>query len=293
MHRNRLGRRAKYLVNFLLAILAIGTTVSCKQLPAEHSFGHGPSIVSAQSSVCQTAECTQERDEIYSLLAYAIVAKDWQSQENYGTPIERGHNIGSVLVDPTGQVVFWARNCNAITNDASQHGEVRLMRSYLANTPATKYLDGYTIYTTLEPCAMCSGMMALTKVKRAVYGQTDPSYGRAIERLMLDSRALRDSSDGRALGFKPYPRGFTSEIAATSVAATLDEQFARSGEATITKWLRSDVAHDLFKQATEDLLAYKPIHAENVVTARAAIALYKSVPDHYVEFDFHGFSANK
>jgi hypothetical protein len=53
------------------------------------------------------------------------------------------------------------------------------------------------------------------------------------------------------------------------------------------------VAHDLFKQATEDLLAYKPIHAENVVTARAAIALYKSVPDHYVEFDFHGFSANK
>jgi len=76
----------------------------------------------------------------------------------------------------------------------------------LVNAPATKYLDGYTIYTTLEPCAMCSGMMALTKVKRAVYGNPTHLYGRAIERLMLDSRALKDPSDGRSLGFKPYPR---------------------------------------------------------------------------------------
>ncbi|HEU5328364.1 MAG TPA: hypothetical protein VFU78_09750 [Thermomicrobiales bacterium] len=38
----------------------------------------------------------------------------------------------------------------------------------------TKVLPGFTIYTSLEPCAQCSGMMALGRVQRVVYLQRDP-----------------------------------------------------------------------------------------------------------------------
>jgi len=64
----------------------------------------------------------QELDGIFSLLAMAVVHKDWQASK------ERGHNIGSVLVDPAGKPVFWARNSRYITNIGTQHGEVRLIR---------------------------------------------------------------------------------------------------------------------------------------------------------------------
>jgi len=70
-----------------------------------------------------------ELDEIYSLLAYSVVLKDWQT----GGEKQRGHNIGSVLVNPEGKVVFWARNCNHITGNGTQHGEIRLMLGYLDN----------------------------------------------------------------------------------------------------------------------------------------------------------------
>jgi len=56
----------------------------------------GASSVAGENVGLPDRECIRERDEIYSLLAYAIVFKDWQAPEDYGTPVERGHNIGSV-----------------------------------------------------------------------------------------------------------------------------------------------------------------------------------------------------
>ena len=70
------------------------------------------------------AQAQAERDQIFSLLAYAVVLKDWQT----GGPNQRGHNISSVLVDPQGKVVFWARNWNQPSKDGAQHGEVRAER---------------------------------------------------------------------------------------------------------------------------------------------------------------------
>ena len=68
-------------------------------------------------------EIQAERDEIYMLTAYAVVLNDWQVSGQK----KRGHNIGSILVDPDGKIVNWARNCNAILSNGTQHGEVRLM----------------------------------------------------------------------------------------------------------------------------------------------------------------------
>ncbi len=85
-----------------------------------------------------------EKDNIFSLLAYAVVLKGWQQNKSEG----RGYNIGSVLVDENYNIVCWARNAVNITNNNTQHGEVRLMLNYLNNSNAFS-LPNYRLYTTL------------------------------------------------------------------------------------------------------------------------------------------------
>ncbi len=218
----------------------------------------------------------QERDTIYSLLAYAVVFKDWQTKD---TDPARGHNIGSVLVNPGGDVVFWARNCNKITGNGTQHGEVRLMHGYLAKVK-TYNLKNFIVYTTLEPCAMCSGMMALQSIGRTVYGQTDPDFGKAIERLQLDSKKLPN-------GYKPYPRteNLVSEPAQNEFRARIDAAYKKyqdQGGKSLTGWLLSDEAKALYKQAVDAFNRFKVEHQENQQIYQKAKDFLKTVPDHYV-----------
>lgn len=240
--------------------------------PLSHGDGRAPGM--AEAGALTPAEV--ERDEIFTLLAYAAVRKDWQTNQ---TDPRRGHNIGSVLVDPDGELVFWARNCNAITNNGSQHGEVRLIRNYL-NQNAPAYLKGYTVYTSLEPCAMCSGMMTLTQVSRTVYGQTDPDYGKALERLQLDSSALPGG------GYTPYPRAVTSDAAPGPIRPKIERAYAdyqAGGGRGLTSWLRSDAAKALYDEAYERFMAYQVEHPENqTVLTKARSYLNEQVTDHYV-----------
>lgn len=189
-------------------------------------------------------EVLKERDEIYMLAAYAVVYNDWQD----GSGQKRGHNIGSVLVSPDGKIVNWARNCNAALSNGTQHGEVRLMMGYL-NRVGGYTLKDYTVYTTLEPCAQCSGMMVLTNVKRTVYGQTDPGFGKAIERLKLDSKKWNPA------GYAPYPRPVISDKSTSKYCSQLDAAYQKAGE-SITTFLLSDQARDIFKSANFELHHY-------------------------------------
>jgi tRNA(adenine34) deaminase len=38
-------------------------------------------------------------------------------------------------------------------------------------------LPGVTVYSTIEPCAMCAGALVNARVKRLVYGADDERYG--------------------------------------------------------------------------------------------------------------------
>lgn len=214
-----------------------------------------------------------ERDELYGLAAMAVAHRDWQQ----GTgPTTRGYNIGSVLVDPEGRIVAWGRNANRRTGNGTQHAEVRMMQSYLASSRAY-YLEGYTVYTTLEPCAQCSGMMVLSKVRRVVYALADPDYGAALERLALDSRSL-----GTGRGHAPYPRAVVSEQAISPQATTMQraatEALARPEPPALVAWLASPDAERLFSQATVRLAAFETTHPENSAVATDVRAFVESVP---------------
>ncbi|PTS85765.1 hypothetical protein DBR00_08375 [Pseudomonas sp. HMWF032] len=193
-----------------------------------------------------------ERDEILSLLTMAMVEKDWQKNTN-----GRGHNIGSILVDKSNTPVFWARNSVRNRDDATQHGEVRLMQSFLQCPNVGKYLDGYSVYTTLEPCAMCSGMLAMTKVKRIIYLQKDPAFGRTGE-------ALRKIKYPRT--YEEYtPKDLAQKIA---LERSFDE-FQKSND-SITDFLLTDQSHNIFISAASALAQYKIVHPENLTILKSA-----------------------
>jgi len=207
---------------------------------------------------------TEERDRILSLLAYSVVFQDWQESGDGA----RGYNIGAVLVSPAGEPVAWSLNCNNLLQDGTQHAETRLIQHWLRDARSYN-LEGFEIFTTLEPCAQCSGMMAMQKIRRAVYGQTDDRYGKAIERLALDSRAVG--------GFEPYPRFPTSERARLELTERIDASASRSGQ-SITDWLYSASARELFEAADRELETFDPVHAENRLLLERALELRTAVP---------------
>lgn len=83
--------------------------------------------------------------------------------------------IGAVLVLDN-KIIARARNQVEMLQDATAHAEM------LALTMGASFLGNWrllemTLYSTLEPCAMCAGALLLSRVKRVVYGAKDIRHG--------------------------------------------------------------------------------------------------------------------
>lgn len=76
--------------------------------------------------------------------------------------------FGAVLVKD-GEVVFTNENQIYSRHDPMFHGEAGLLREFCAQTGITD-LHEYTMYSSCEPCFMCSGAMVWVKLGRLVYG---------------------------------------------------------------------------------------------------------------------------
>ena len=94
----------------------------------------------------------------------AVIVRD-------GKLLSEGHNLTVTLADPTA------------------HAEVVAIRLATARQGDWR-LEGATLYTTLEPCTLCSGALVLARVPRVVYGAADPKAGMAgsLGNLLQDSR---------------------------------------------------------------------------------------------------------
>ena len=83
--------------------------------------------------------------------------------------------VGGVIVKD-GQLIAQAHNQPISTNDATAHAEIQLLRAAGKHQKNYRLIDT-TIYVTLEPCAMCLGAMMHARIKRMVYGTSDPKTG--------------------------------------------------------------------------------------------------------------------
>jgi len=84
--------------------------------------------------------------------------------------------VGAVIVDPQGQVVAAAGNRTRELNDPTAHAEVLVIRAACA-AAGSERLIGYSLYVTLEPCAICAATIAAARIARLYYGASDPKSG--------------------------------------------------------------------------------------------------------------------
>lgn len=86
--------------------------------------------------------------------------------------------IGAVVVC-RGRVIARGHNMTERLHDPTAHAEM------IALTAATealggKYLDGCTLYVTVEPCPMCAAALCWAQLGRLVYGAPDPRRGYSL-----------------------------------------------------------------------------------------------------------------
>ncbi|MBN92637.1 MAG: tRNA-specific adenosine deaminase [Deltaproteobacteria bacterium] len=97
--------------------------------------------------------------------------------------------VGAVLVDCDGTVLTKGRNRREELADPTAHAEMEALRGDSTNSGNWRREDT-TLYVTLEPCPMCMGALVLARVRRVVFGATDPKGGAAVSlyELGTDSR---------------------------------------------------------------------------------------------------------
>ena len=93
--------------------------------------------------------------------------------------VEHGNEpFGAVLVKD-GEIVFTNENQIYTRHDPTFHGEMGLIREFCARTGTTD-LQAYTLYSSCEPCFMCSGAMVWMKLGRLVYGASNIDLERIL-----------------------------------------------------------------------------------------------------------------
>lgn len=83
--------------------------------------------------------------------------------------------VGAVVVKDQ-QIIGKGYNQTERLDDPTAHAEM-LAISAACSTLQQKYLQGCTLYVTLEPCPMCTGAMVWAKLDTVVIGAWDPNGG--------------------------------------------------------------------------------------------------------------------
>jgi len=97
---------------------------------------------------------------------------------------EGGIPIGSVLVHQ-GKILGRGHNRRVQQNSTVLHGEMDALEN--AGRQSAKTYQQSTLYTTLSPCAMCSGAILLYGIPRVVIGENRTFTG---EEELLRSRGV-------------------------------------------------------------------------------------------------------
>jgi len=86
--------------------------------------------------------------------------------------------IGAVIVKD-GQVIAAGRNRPRERHDPTSHAEMEAIRA-AARLLGNERLEDCELWVTLEPCAMCAGAIAHSRIARLYYAASDPKGG-AVE----------------------------------------------------------------------------------------------------------------
>jgi tRNA(adenine34) deaminase len=107
-----------------------------------------------------------ENDEMFMRLALDQAHNAWALGE---VP------VGAVIVKD-GQVLATGFNQPIGNADPTAHAEIQAIRA-AAELLGNYRLSHCELYVTLEPCAMCAGAIQHARIRRVVFGASDPKTG--------------------------------------------------------------------------------------------------------------------
>jgi tRNA(Arg) A34 adenosine deaminase TadA len=264
--------------------------------------------LATRSPITFTSE-QAERHAIYSLALMAITLYYWNGNK-YGRGVQYplnetapvaaspkmaadyiGHNIAALIVDGDGHIIDFDFNHNEIFNSSVEHAESRLLRRVFSLSQihdswdvGRKVQDQYyaselknaSLYTTLESCAQCSGIMALAQVEEVIFLQTDPGeyFVGNIMRNMTEGTHLQSPApipakwfglphfsllDASYQAFRARPQNKENAMVLDQSGNVIpDKSFTTS----ITSFLCTKAARDIFSRAAEEFAALKIQHPD-------------------------------
>ena len=88
--------------------------------------------------------------------------------------------VGAVVFDTkTKRIISSAHNLTESQNDSTAHAEILAIRD-AEKALGVSNLSGYSLFATVEPCAMCAGAIAWAKLDKLYFGAYDTKSG-AVE----------------------------------------------------------------------------------------------------------------
>jgi tRNA(adenine34) deaminase len=85
--------------------------------------------------------------------------------------------VGAVVV-LNGEIIGEGYNRPITTSDPTAHAEIVAMRDASSRLGNYRLTDA-DLYVTLEPCPMCAGAIVHARIRRVIYGASDPKGGAA------------------------------------------------------------------------------------------------------------------
>lgn len=93
-----------------------------------------------------------------------------QAREEYGNP-----PFGSLLADADGNVLAEDRNTSLTDNDITAHPELKLAR-WAAQNLAPEAAAATTMFTSTQPCGMCTGAIERSGLGRVVFALSSEQF---------------------------------------------------------------------------------------------------------------------
>ena len=84
--------------------------------------------------------------------------------------------VGAIVINRDGVVIGTGFNEREANNDPTAHSEIVAIRSAASRLQKSR-LDDCTLIVTLEPCAMCAGAIAQSRISKVIFGAWDEKAG--------------------------------------------------------------------------------------------------------------------